>query len=217
MKIFVVPLLLLANLSLPAKGQQAIDSSRYIFFLHNKFVEEHGPLEKHPSYGRAEYKEILGHFTNDGFVVISEKRKPNTDVKIYAEKAAAQIDSLLHAGINPSRITVVGTSKGGYIAQYVSSLMKNKQLNFVFIGSSFKNDLDDDDNIRLYGRMLSITEASDTGNIPLSTQPRCKNSSFASLKEITLHTNLHHGFLFKALDLWIDPTEKWARFQIINR
>lgn len=194
-----------------AIGQQAADSSRYLIFLHNKFVEEHGPLEKHPSYGRAEYQEIINHFKNDGFIVISEKRERNTDVKIYAGKVAVQIDSLLHARIKPSHITVVGTSKGGYIAQYVSSITKNKELNFVFIGSSFKNDLQDDPDIRLYGRVLSMTEASDTGSIMLSEQPRFIHSHLVNFKELMLHTNLHHGFLFKDLDVWIIPTEKWAR------
>jgi len=181
--------------------------------LHNKFIEEHGPLEKHPSYGRAEYQEIISHFKNDGFIVMSEKRMRNTDEKIYARKVAAQIDSLLHSGIKPENITIVGTSKGGYIAQFVSGLNKNNKLNFIFIGSSFKNDFQDDDDIRLYGRVLSITEASDTGSISLSEQPRFKHSQLTDFKEIILHTNLHHGFLFKALDAWMDPTEKWAGFR----
>lgn len=216
MRVFLTAMLLLAaSISLTAIGQKTTHSSRYIIFLHNKFIEEHGPSEKHPSYGRAEYQEIISRFKNDGFIVISEKRAPNTDVKTYAGKVAGQIDSLLHAGIKPSHITIAGTSKGGYIAQYVSSITGNKGLNFVFIGSSFKNDLQDDDGLKLYGRVLSITEASDTGNIRLSEQPRFKNSHLANFKEIILHTNLHHGFLFKALDQWISPTEKWARFQNI--
>ena len=209
--------LFVISFSPTAKGQQTADSRRYLIFLHNKFVEDHGPLEKHPSYGRAEYQEILSHFKNDGFIVMSEKREKNTDVKVYAEKVTAQIDSLLHSGIKPTNITVVGTSKGGYIAQYVCSLSKNNELNFVFIGSSFKDDLQGEDDIQqLYGRILSITEASDTGNVKLSEQTRCKNSHLTNFKELILHTGLHHGFLFKALDLWMGPTEKWARFQPIS-
>jgi hypothetical protein len=41
---------------------------------------------------------------------------------IFAGKVKSQIDSLLHAAVRPEDITVAGTSKGGYIAQYVSSL-----------------------------------------------------------------------------------------------
>lgn len=150
-------------------------------------------------------------------MVLSEKRPENTDEKIYAGKVVRQIDSLLDVGIHPENITVAGTSKGGNIAQYVSSLSKNPKLNFVFIGSSFKNDITgDDDDITLYGRVLSITEASDTGRIDLSAQPRFERSNLTNFSEITLHTGLHHGFLFKALDVWIVPTEKWARLEPVE-
>jgi len=34
------------------------NDERYIFFLHNRFLEEHGLNEKHPEFGRTEYHEI---------------------------------------------------------------------------------------------------------------------------------------------------------------
>ena len=210
---FILLAHLLSCLSLTSSAQQAA-GPKYLFFLHNRFIEGHGPLEEHPSYGRAEYQEILTRFRKDGFIVLSEKRPENTDVEIYAGKVKAQIDSLLHAGARPENITVAGTSKGGYIAQYVSSLSKDPKLNFVFIGSSFADDIKGVDDITLYGRVLSITEASDTGRVDLSTQARFKRSKLEGFREILLHTNLHHGFLFKALDAWIVPTEKWALFEI---
>jgi len=95
----------------------------------------------------------------------------------------------------------------------VSSLSKNPKLNFVFIGSSFKDDPEDIKVITLYGRILSITEASDTGSMDLSAQARFKRSELRGFREIMLHTGLHHGFLFKALDAWIIPTERWARME----
>jgi hypothetical protein len=183
---------------------------RYLFFLHNRFIETHGPDERHPSYGRAEYKEILDRFRKDGFVVLSEKRPANTEERAYAGKVAAQIDSLLKLGVAPAQITVVGTSKGGYIAQFVSSRCGNPKLNFVFVGSSFRDDPPELQQLTLYGRVLSITEASDTGSIALSTQSRFVRSRLRPFAELTLHTGLHHGFLFKALDDWILPAERWA-------
>lgn len=38
------------------------DDDRYIFFFHNRFLEEHGLEELHPEFGRTEYKEILAAF-----------------------------------------------------------------------------------------------------------------------------------------------------------
>jgi hypothetical protein len=204
---------LIACLPLTSTAQQQSTSPKYLIFLHNRFIEGHGPLEEHPSYGRAEYQEILARFRKDGFIVLSEKRPANTDVEIYARTVQSQIDSLLHAGARPEDITVAGTSKGGYIAQYASSLSRNPKLNFVFIGSSFRDDITGVDDITLYGRILSITEASDTGRVELSAQPRFKRSKPEGFREILLHTGLHHGFLFKALDAWIVPTEQWALFK----
>ncbi|WP_431610094.1 alpha/beta hydrolase [Chryseobacterium sp. 'Rf worker isolate 10'] len=184
---------------------------QYIFFLHNKFLEDHSFEEKHPKYGVAEYETILNKLINQNTIVISEKRKPNTDPTVYAEKVKKQIDSLMKKGIPAGRITVVGTSQGGYIAQYVSFYEKNPQLKFVFIGASFKDDsLEKDKNFKLYGRILSITEKSDDGHVPLSKEQRLIRSDIKDFKEIELSTGLNRGFLFKALNDWIMPAKDWA-------
>jgi NADP-dependent 3-hydroxy acid dehydrogenase YdfG len=52
---------------------------------------------------------------------------------VASVKRKRQIDSLLKAGVAPAQITVAGTSKGGYIAQFVSSRCENPRLNFVFV------------------------------------------------------------------------------------
>ncbi|WP_374462956.1 hypothetical protein [Chryseobacterium sp.] len=107
-----------------------------------------------------------------------------------------------------NHIAVVGTSQGGYIAQYVSYYEKNMQLKFVIIGASFKDDsLEKDKNFRLYGKILSITEKSDDGHVPMSHEQRFIRSHIKDFKEIELNTGLNHGFLFKALNDWIAPAK----------
>ncbi|MCC3215694.1 alpha/beta hydrolase [Chryseobacterium sp. X308] len=173
-------------------------------------MEDHSFEEKHSKYGVAEYETILSKLRDQNTVVISEKRKAGTDPSVYAEKVKKQIDSLLKKGIPAGRITIVGTSQGGYIAQYVSYYEKNPQLKFVFIGASFKDDsLEKDKNFRLYGRILSITERSDDGHVPMSYEQRFVRSHLKDFKEIELNTGLNHGFLFKALNEWIAPTKDW--------
>jgi len=89
--------------------------------------------------------------------------------------------------------------------------MRNPELKFVFVGSSFKDDsLSKDADLRLYGKILSINESSDKGSVALSSQKRFIKSKLNSFKEIELNTGLVHGFLFKALDDWIMPAKKWA-------
>lgn len=192
-------------------GQKSeLKQKQYIFFLHNKFLEGHSGDDAHPKYGIVEYEKMLHELKDSSNIVLFEKRKPNTDPAVYALKIKKQIDQLIKKGIKAENIAVVGTSQGGYIAQYISYYMKNSELKFVFIGASFKDDsLEKDENFRLYGKILSITEKSDDGHIPLSQEQRFIRSNIKNFKEIELNTGLNHGFLFKALDTWIIPIKEW--------
>lgn len=188
----------------------AQNSDRYIFFLHNAFLEQHSLNDLHPQYGRAAYTEILDAFKEQGFQVISEKRKGNVDIRNYAHKVLKQIDSLISLGTDPSKITVVGTSKGGYIAQYVSTYAHNPNLNFVFIGSFRNSNLKNLPDINFCGNILNIYEESDPNGVSAIKRKEMSTCNIKYFKEIELHTGLKHGFLFKPLKLWIDPTIKWA-------
>ncbi len=204
-------LIFLYLLFLPfATNAQNSTQKKYVFFLHNKFLEGHSLNESHPKYGPAAYTPILEKLQSTNSVLLSEKRKPDTDPKMYAKKMILTIDSLHNYGVPYDHISIVGTSQGGYIAQYISYYAKNPDLKFVFIGSSFKNDsMNEDRKFRLYGKVLSINEKTDVGAKLLSRQLRFKNSDLNSFKEITLNTGLEHGFLFRALDEWIIPAKAW--------
>lgn len=182
----------------------------YIFFLHNKFIEEHDLSEAHPEYGRAEYNEILNSFKADNFIVFSEKRKKNTNAAEYAEKVVKQIHKLLKKGIKPNKITVIGTSMGGYIAQYVSTYLANPEVNFVFIGCFRDIDIQEIPDINFCGNILTIYEKSDVFGVSAIRRKETSKLKVNHFREIELNTNLKHGFLYKALDEWIVPCKKWA-------
>jgi D-alanyl-D-alanine carboxypeptidase len=187
-----------------------LSAQHYVFFLHNKFIEENELDDVHPEYGKAEYEQILDFYTKQNFIVISEKRLKNTDGNLYAQKVAGQIDSLMAKGIKASEITVIGTSKGGYIAQFVSGIVRNKDINYVFIGSCGEEDVVTHPEINFSGNVLSIYEKSD---IMLSCQTMKLKSvnTVTRFQEIELNTRLKHGFLFKALPEWLEPSAKWAK------
>lgn len=193
-------------------GTLHASDDKYIFYLHNMFVELYDLKTKHPEYGRAEYKEILAAFRKAGLKVISEKRKKDTDVKEYAQKVVAQIEELINKGVPPNNITVVGASKGGYIAQYVSTYLKNPNINYVFIGCYKDEDLKRLPEIQFCGNILSIYEKSDT-TFGTSVEKRIKNSTLPipHFKEIKLHTGMRHGFLYHPLPEWVLPTIQWAK------
>ncbi len=194
--------------TLYACGQSNDD--RFILFLHNRFLEEHGLDESHPEFGRTEYKEILREFKQSGFNVISEKRDRNVNARDHALVIVNQVDSLISNGTDPEKITIVGTSKGGYIAQYVSTFANNSKLNFVFVASFRDTDIEDIPEINYCGNILTIYENTDPFGVSAIKRKENSDCKIRHFKELELYTGLGHGFLFKPLKEWIEPTIKWA-------
>lgn len=194
--------------TLYAYGNQ--HEERIIFFLHNRFLEEHDLGEHHPEFGRTEYYEILNEFEASGFCVISEKRNRNVNARDYALAVLEQIDSLLEKGTEPNKITVIGSSKGGYIAQYVSTLANNPDLNFVFIASFRNSDIQNIPEINYCGNILTVYEKTDPFGVSAAARIENSTCKIEYFKEIELNTGMGHGFLFKPLKEWMEPTIKWA-------
>ena len=208
--LFTFLLTLLFSLTSFSQTETSKKEQRYIFFLHNAFVEQNDLSVAHPEYGKAEYNEILASFRKDNFIVYSEIRSKNTNAAEYAKKVVKQIKGLLKKGIPPNKITVIGTSKGGYIAQYVSTFLANPDVNFVFIGCFRDSDIEEIPDINFCGNILTIYEKSDAYGVSAIKRKETSKLKINHFKEIELNTNLKHGFLYKASDNWIAPSKKWA-------
>lgn len=186
-------------------------AQRYLFYLHGAIVETQGAKAYSPQFGAYQYEDILAAFRKEGFTVMSEYRKPNTDVKEYAHKVAGEINDLLKKGTMPGNITVVGASKGAMIAQYVSSFLANKDVNYVFLSNCNDYNFEANPDISFCGNILSIWEKSDVVG---GTCEKYKNRSQLPIphyKEIMLNTGLQHGYIYKPLPEWVQPTIKWAK------
>lgn len=183
-------------------------SQNYIFYLHGKIVENQGPeaIDKVNGYGEYRYYDILDSLKKNNTKVISEVRPKDTQVKIYAQKIKREIDSLLKIGVAPSKITVIGASKGSLIAMYVSAFVKNKSVNYVFMAACYTNETEPD--IQFYGNILSIYEKSDMAGSCLAY--KTKSPGINQFKEIALGTGLKHGFIYRPISEWISPARDWA-------
>lgn len=194
------------------EAQKSETEKDYIFFIHNKFLEENPDGTFADKYNvTVDYKGILQSFKNDGFVVFSEKRSPKANERAFANKVVSQIDSLISKGVQPNHITVIGTSKGGYIAQFVSTFAKNPDLNFVFIGSFQDTDIEEIPAIQFCGNILTIYEKSDIFGVSAIRRKETSKLKINRFKEIELNTGLKHGFLYIASDEWIKPCKMWAK------
>ncbi len=184
-----------------------------IFYLHGRIVEVQGihAVDTVNGYGAYEYSKILNTFRKNGFKVISEARKINTRPVNYAQHVVYQIDSSLKEGTNPNDITVIGASKGALIAMLTSSMLKNKEVNFVFMAACNSYSLKRFPKLKFYGNILSIYEESDRIGRSCNDFRKRSGKTISHYKEIELHTGLKHGFLFKPLPQWTLPALTWAR------
>ena len=185
-------------------------AQKVLFYLHGKIVEDQGAKALSPSFGAYKYEAIIDAFRKENFTVISEVRKPNTDVTEYARRLADQIDSLLKKGAEAKNITVVGASKGAVIAMYVSTFLKNRNVNFVFLAACNDGNFEGFPDIHFYGNILSIYEKSDDIGESCIKFKNKSSSTINHYKEIEINTGLQHGFLFQPIPEWINPTIQWA-------
>ena len=192
-----------ASYDMPSK----IDpSGRYLFFLHNYYVEVKGPG------GDCKYDEILKSFSDEGFVVVSEVRTGKIVPCAYGAKVEDQVRSLLDAGVPPQNITVAGHSKGGVIGLCVASGLENPKINFVIMAgceiAGLKKYNMYPDFKDLKGRIFSIYAVSDT------VAGSCgENFSMASAglsdTEIKLESDAGHRLFFAPDEIWLAPVLKW--------
>jgi len=186
-------------------------SQKYVFYLHGRIVEVQGPnaVDTINGYGAYRYFDIIDSLKKKGFNVISEVRKPNTDVKEYAKVVSKQIDSLLKQNIKPRNITVIGASKGAIIAMYVSTLLKNSDINYVFMGACYDNLYAENKEIMFCGNILSIYEKSDYEIGRSCKKLKDRSNSITNYKEIEINTGLRHGFIYRPIKEWMEPTSQW--------
>jgi hypothetical protein len=185
----------------------------YLFYLHGKIIEDQGIPAISPDFGEYQYFEILERLSGYGFDVISEQRSKNTDSLEYANKIASQVKELLAAGVPAKNITLVGASKGAGIVIYVSHLLENEAINFVFLAICHPDTVEafKQAQIHLYGNVLSIYDSSDV--LAGSCQALFEFSEGKGLtrhEEIVLTVGTGHGILFQPLDEWVLPTIHWA-------
>ena len=193
-----------SSYGMPSKIDQ---SARYLFFLHNYYVEKNGPD------GECKYYDILEAFAEKGFVVVSEIRTGKIVPCTYSEKVVKQVITLLDSGVPPQNITVSGHSKGGVITLCVASALENSNVNFVIMAGC---EIASVEKYKMYpnfkklkGRILSIYATSD------SIASSCDEAFSVAAKgiaatEIKLESDAGHKLFFVPKDIWLEPIINWS-------
>jgi hypothetical protein len=182
--------------------------AEYLIYLHGRIIEEQGPRPTSPKYGIYGYREILRQLAARGFAVISEARPKGTDPGIWADKVVRQVQLLLAAGVPPERITVVGFSKGGGIAQLASTRLAHPKVNFVLLAACNSGGLADF-KPDLRGRLLSMFD--DPDEWATSCGPTFAAATGPLVhQEVVLHNGQGHGAFFRP-GPWLDQVAEWIR------
>lgn len=190
------------------ESKETMNEKPVLIYLHGMIVENQGAAAHHPEYGDYEFDNIVTTFQDKGFEVIADLRPPDTDISNYADKVVNQVKELIEGGTQPKDITVLGASKGSMIAMVASTRLQRKDVNFVFMAACNEwtaSNLD----LRPCGRILSVYEDSDTIGRSCKTIVG-EDGCVTEYKEIILKTGKKHGFLFKPLEEWVNPSVDWA-------
>jgi pimeloyl-ACP methyl ester carboxylesterase len=181
---------------------------RYVIYSHGFIVEGDDPRPVHPEFGTYEFPAIKrALFRDGGFNLIAHHRPAGTDIGEYVAMLATWVDTLIDEGVKPTRITLVGFSRGALLTAYASSRHETAGINTALMAICSEGTISGGPRLSLGGRLLSIYETTDA----VGTCESLANGSpnLASFREIAISTGLSHGAFFRPLPEWVQPLRQW--------
>ena len=192
-------------------GTDVQNKKKFVYYLHGRIIEIQGKDAISEEYGKYEFDSIVMALQAKDRIVIAEVRTKNVDYLEYANKISSEIDSLVQIGVKPTNITVVGASKGAFIASNISDVNPNP-INYVFLAGNNEYQ-EKNNNWKFRGQVLCLFDSSDTIAGSNYDYWKHKENYTTKFEQIELKTHLGHGFLYKPLKEWIEPTQKWISNQ----
>ena len=183
-------------------------NERYIFYSHGLIVEGDDPRPESPEFGIYQFPEITQAIFESGvFNLIAHHRPANTDMRAYVDQLVAWVEELIEVGVESSKITLIGFSRGAQLTVLASSRLKGFGINTVIMGLCFDGDFVVEPPLSLDGHVLSIYETSDVVTSCSRLLDRSVNAK--STKEMAISTGEKHGAFFKPRSEWILPLKEW--------
>jgi hypothetical protein len=181
----------------------------HLFYVHGAIVQTQGPDAVSAEFGQYRFHDIVAALGETSAQVHATLRPKDASLEQSVRALSQEIQALLASGVDPYDITVVGASQGGLISLMTSSNLANPRLSFVILGAC-SSWAESHLKLNLHGRILSIYEQGDA--FGGSCSPLAKRSrGVTAYREIPLHTGLRHGFLYRPLPEWLNPTLRWAQ------
>jgi hypothetical protein len=182
-------------------------NERYVIYSHGFIAEGTEPTPISPKFGLYNFPGIKRElFRGGGFNLIAYQRPKNTDFNEYVQLLDTWAKALIKAGVTPSRITLVGFSRGAQLTASASADLASMGLNTALLAICQNGDVEHDPPLILSGNLLSIYETSDELK---SCGTLAARSHLASFKEVAISTGKSHGAFFQPLAQWLKPLKHW--------
>jgi hypothetical protein len=169
-------------------------------------VEGNDPKPISPKYGQYDFPAVKqALFSGGGFNLIAYQRPKSLD-DTYADTLKSWVRRLLDAGVKPSRITLVGFSRGAQLTALASSDLASVGINTALLAICEDGDVSQASGLMLGGNLLSIYETSDELGPCGKLAARSRLKSF---NEVAISTGKKHGAFFQPLPEWTRPLKAW--------
>ena len=181
-------------------------SERYVIYSHGMIVEGNDPKPISPKYEQYDFPAVKqALFSGGGFNLIAYQRPKSLD-DTYADTLKSWVRRLLDAGVKPSRITLVGFSRGAQLTALASSDLASVGINTALLAICEDGDVSQASGLMLGGNLLSIYETSDELGPCGKLAARSRLKSF---NEVAISTGKKHGAFFQPLPEWTRPLKAW--------
>lgn len=187
--------------------------AQHVIYLHGRIIEDQGIDAVSPEYGPYRFTDIADRFRDEGFETYAPVRGPGADPQTHAQEIAERVRQMMAEGVPAQSITVVGASKGAYIASLVSNLLDEVDLHYVILAGCSRPLVEGmlASGTRFSGHVLAIRDASDTQLSGSCSDAIEASPDVATFREIVVETGLSHGLIYTPNDAWVLPVLDWMR------
>jgi len=151
---------------------------------------------------------MIAAFGERGFIVDTLPFAGESEVT-YARRIARHVRGLMHDGVDPEHITVVGAGSGSPVATLASAATGHRRVNYVLLGGCDR-EMRDRHRFRMAGRVLGMRADSDEA--AHSCRPMWNGEPrVGERRDLVIASPLGARLFDRPNEEWMRPLAQWSR------